>query len=124
MSTTYTCTCGGHYKLPQAADDAISLVTEDNPVVKITVICPHCKNKGVKGGEHMYDEFIEDEKVEIRNAIMLFGAEFTLKTDKEIIKEITSDGTLIVDNPTFMGIPVIETEQLKHWWAYGNNDVI
>ena len=111
----YTCICGGSYKLPQVVDTIIGLVTENNPVVRVTIICPHCKTKGIKGGEHIHDEFgMENGKIEVRDAIMMFGADYDEKTDKEHILKINNDGSLLVKNPTFEGIKFDEKYTYNH----------
>jgi hypothetical protein len=115
----YTCLCGGSYKIPQEADDAIGLVTEKNPVVQVIVVCPHCKKKGVKGGEYMYDEFTnEDGEIDHRDAIMMFGLNYDEEKHKQNITSINDDGSLSVENPVFMGIPVVDTTTFKHWYEY------
>ena len=115
----YTCLCGGSYVLPQVADDAIGLTNRDNPVVQVVVICPHCKAKGIKGGEHMIDEFLnENGKIEFRDAIMMFGLNYDEKKHKQNIISINEDGSMSVENPVFMGIPVIDTTTFRHWYNH------
>ena len=104
----YRCLCGQTYKLPDIVDDIISLVSEENPVVETVVICPGCNKRGIRGGEHTWDEFIDSDGIDrSRPAIMMFGADFTFDKHKEQVT-VNEDGTLSVIYPVFMGIPTDE----------------
>ncbi len=100
----YKCLCGQNYELPQIVDDIIGLVSEENPVIETVIICPGCKKRGIKGGEYMWDIYDNNGKNDIRDAIMLFGADFIFDKHKEKV-EINEDGTISVQYPVFMGIP-------------------
>lgn len=117
----YRCLCGKTYKLPNIVDDIISLVTEENPVVETVIICPGCKKRGIRGGEHHWDEFVDSDGIDrSQHAIMMFGADFIFDKHKEKVT-INEDGTISVMYPVFMGIPTDEPLYTKLGQMQANN---
>ena len=91
----YRCLCGQWYTTAKEVDDLLNTITEENPVVSITSICPECGKKDIIGGESdWYDG---------GPAIMMFGREYSEITDSEL--------------PSFFSVRLIETESDKTGFA-------